>query len=116
MARSLRQEEVNKRHSYTWTRCNDDAKSKVWRERYMTEFGGNFTKIGRYFEWKPVLKAKEPTNRKIIVIKPDGTEDLVQNFTKYCRDNDLSKSAMYEVMSGKRSQHKGFRATREELT
>jgi len=33
---------------------------------------------------------------------------LTDNFTKFCRKNDLNKSAMYKVMSGERTHHKGF--------
>jgi len=116
--RSLRPEEVNNKHTYTWVKCNDDAKSKYWRNKYLKEFGGRFVNKGKEFIWEKNLvevpkKEEKEKQAKIIVTKPDGTEDVVENFTKYCRDNQLTRSALYEVITGKRSQHKGYKARRE---
>ena len=111
--RSLRTAEVNQKHSYTWTKINDDGMSKHWKEQFLAEFGGKFVPEGRYLLWKRETENVEPRKSKIFAINPSGNEIEVENFAKYCRDNDLSKSAMYETMSGKRSQHKGFRAVRK---
>ena len=37
-----------------------------------------------------------------------GTKHLVTNFSKFCRENELNKAAMYGVMNGTRNHHKGF--------
>ena len=112
--RSLRINEVNQKHSYTWTKINDDAAQKHWREEFLNEFGGEFVKDGNNMRWQLKKLAIEPVKRKIIVRNPEGIAVQIENFAKYCRENNLSKSAMYEVLSGKRSQHKGFRAVTEQ--
>ena len=115
----MKKEDVNKKHTFTWTKINDDGKSKMWQERFLKEFGGTFNQEGIYFFWKETTteapKKEETADvRKFIVIKPDGTEDEVENFTKYCRDNNLNKSAMYAVLAGNRSHHKGHKIRKGE--
>mgnify|MGYP006411218037 FL=1 len=112
-------EDVNKPHSNTWTRINDDSKKGNWRKKFLEEFGGEFIPKKRgIVEWKesepqeipqeiPVVKPRE---RIFSIINPKGDIDEVKNFTKYCRENKLSRSAMYEVMKGTRKQHKGYTA------
>lgn len=108
MARLLKQE-VNIRNSFTWTKINDDARSSYWRNLFVNEHGGLFTSENGKFVW-----AKTEEIRKILVTKPDGTLDEVTNFAKYCREHDLNKGAMYEVIKGSRNHHKGFIATKGE--
>ena len=110
----MRVDEVNQKHSYTWTKINDDGMCKYWKDQFLKEFGGEFVPEGKFLLWKREKEIVKPTKRKIFVINSDGEEVEVENFAKYCRDNDLSKSAMYETMSGKRSQHKGFKAVRKQ--
>ena len=82
-----------------------------WRKEFLSAFGGQFVNNGKDLLWE---RKKEPAKRKIIVINPEGNAVQIENFAKYCRENNLSKSAMYEVLSGKRSQHKGFTAVTEQ--
>ena len=115
----LRKEDVNKNNTYTWVKINDDGKSAMWRRQFLEEFGGAFDKNGKYFFWaentkEAPKKEEKVVIRKLIVTKPDGTEDIVENFTKYCRDNNLNKSAMYAVLSGNRSHHKGHKIRKGE--
>jgi len=112
--RSLRINEVNQKHSYTWTKINDDGMSMHWKKEFLAEFGGEFTRDGKNLHWHRPIRTNEPLKRKIIVRNPEGIAVQIENFAKYCRENNLSKSAMYEVLSGKRSQHKGYRAVTEQ--
>ncbi len=114
MANILKKEEVNKVNSKTWVKMNDDSKKIMWRKKFLEEFGGKFEgklwiETVKEVENKPEVKE----TRKILVINPDGMVDEVENFTKYCRERELSRSAMYEVMKGLRKQHKGYRAEKE---
>jgi len=128
MAVVLKKEDVNRYLSVTWVKCNDDGLSRRWRRKFIEIFGGEFSKDGK--EWKWVESLPEPEkveaspiselegektsvsskDRVITVTRPDGTTDEVSNFTKYCRENKLNKSAMYEVMKGNRNHHKGYKA------
>ena len=114
MAYGLIKEDANKKHSYTWTKLNDDASKKMWRRKFTEQFGGYFEgKVWKETITKPESKSEVKETRKILVINPDGEVDIVENFTKYCRERELSRSAMYEVMKGLRKQHKGYRAKKE---
>ena len=37
---------VNKRNSRTWIRLNEDAKSGMFRDKFIQQFGGKFVKEG----------------------------------------------------------------------
>ena len=50
---SLTFNDVNKRGSYTWIKCNDDAKSSYFRNTFLQKHGGEFVKNGRHWEWTP---------------------------------------------------------------
>jgi len=105
---------INKRNTRDWIRCNEDAKSGYWRNIFVEEHGGEFLQTGRFWEWKEKIHKIIEDNRiqqerkEFIFINKDGVEFLTDNFSKFCRINELNKSAIYKVMSGKRSHHKGF--------
>ena len=103
---------INRRNTRDWIKCNEDTKSGYWRDKFLEEHGGQFIQEGRNWKWeetKIVEDSRIKQERKeFIFINNDGVEFLTDNFTKFCRDNDLNKSAMYKVMSGERTHHKGF--------
>ena len=103
---------VNRRNTRDWIKCNDDSRAHVWRDKFVEEHGGQFVQEGRNWKWeetKIVEDSRIKQERKdFIFINSDGVEFLTDNFTKFCRNNDLNKSAMYKVMSGERTHHKGF--------
>jgi|TARA_R110001583_G_scaffold20915_8_gene79771 hypothetical protein len=109
----MKKEEVNKKNTNTWRRMNDDSKKFNWRRKFIEKFGGSFKQISRLFvEWQEDTPKTEesPKERIISLINPQGDVVEIENFTKYCRENDLSRSALYEVLRGKRKQHKGYTA------
>jgi len=116
---------VNKRNTRDWVKCNDDAKAHIWRDRFVEEHGGAFNQEGKEWVWyedstlptpespktapEPAIDTRIRQARKeFIFINKNGVEFLTDNFTQFCRKNDLNKSAMYKVMNGERSHHKGF--------
>tara|TARA_R100000081_G_C4782985_1_gene152707 strand:- start:500 stop:820 length:321 start_codon:yes stop_codon:yes gene_type:complete len=99
----LIKDDVNKKHSYTWTKLNDDARYELFRKEFIAEFGGEFDTKGVWTEKKVEVE------RTFLIERPDGVIDEVHNFAKYCRVRELNRSAMYEVLKGKRKQHKGYR-------
>ena len=122
MALSLN--DVNRRNSFTWIKCNDDAKSGFFRQQFINRFGGEFLKVGRSWEWSPtkeqiiVLEASisnppqsnepvEPSKTWLFKNK-DGDIIKTKNVQEFCKQNALTRSSLYEVISGKRKQHKGF--------
>ena len=107
---------INCRNTRDWIKCNDDSKAHIWRDSFVKEHGGQFTQEGRNWKWeetKIIEDSRIKQERKeFIFINSDGVEFLTDNFTKFCRNNDLNKSAMYKVMSGERTHHKGFTCTK----
>jgi hypothetical protein len=116
--------DVNRRNSFTWVKCNDDARSGYWRGLFVGKHGGTFTRNGRYWEWNP-------NQEQMIVLEPsiaeppqsndpqepcktwsfkntDGNIIKTKNIQEFCKKNKLTRSSLYEVISGKRKQHKGF--------
>ena len=120
MALSLN--DVNKKGSFTWTRCNDDARSPYFRSSFCSKFGGSFNRVGRYYEWTPSLneiytepvivdenKEEDTGPKKTWIFKdPEGNTVKTTNVQTFCKDNNLTRSSLYEVISGKRSSHKGY--------
>ena len=103
---------VNRKNSRTWVKMNEDSKSNIWRDKFVAEHGGEFIKNGRFWEWQTIYSnvSKEVREEKALYEFKDegGNIYLVDNLMKFCRQNDLNKSAIYKVMSGERSHHKGF--------
>lgn len=50
--------------------------------------------------------------KNYIVTHPDGTKENVYNLSKFCRNNGLNKSGLFDVLSGKYKNYKGFTAER----
>ena len=46
------------------------------------------------------------------VITPEGQKVIVKGITQFCRENDLSVSAMVGVSKRKRTHHKGYKCSR----
>jgi len=115
--------DVNRRNSFTWVKCNDDAKSGFFRQQFVNRFGGEFKKNGRTWEWSPTQEQliqldasisqppppepQEPTKTWIFKNK-DGDFIKTKNVQEFCKQNELTRSSLYEVISGKRKHHKGF--------
>jgi len=52
--------------------------------------------------------------RLYIITDPEGNETNVENFSEFCRQHGLNKSAMYEVARGKRNHHKKYTCRKKE--
>lgn len=104
----LKLNDVNKKYSQTWVRCNDDAKSAHFRDKFVAEFGGEFIKEGREYRWREIPKPVS-TRRKFVFQGPDGSIHFVENMYDFCKTRDLKRAAMYEMIAGKRKQHKQYK-------
>jgi hypothetical protein len=105
---------VNKRNTRDWVKCNEDSRASHWRNVFIEEHGGVFEQEGRQWLWKEntVDTRKKQERKEYIFINKDGVEFLTDNFSKFCRQNDLNKSAMHQVRNGERNHHKGFTVTK----
>jgi hypothetical protein len=57
-------------------------------------------------------KAREANQKKWLIIKPDGTKEIIINLRQYCLECDLDPSNMMHVASGRQKQHKGYKVVR----
>ena len=100
---------VNRRNSRTWVKMNEDSKSHIHREKFVAEHGGEFVQNGRFWTWQNIHITVDEDQKPLYEFKDEnGVTYLVDNLMKFCRQNDLNKSAIYKVMGGERSHHKGF--------
>ena len=61
---------------------------------------------------KKLSESKRGTIRntkKFQITKPDGTTEIIENLSKYCRENNLHNGNMCNVSKGKLNHYKGYR-------
>lgn len=112
--------DVNRKGTVTWTRCNDNSKSSTFRDLFVSKHGGSFTRIGKYWEWSPSQSQiinidpnpspsiEQPNVKTWIFKKENGDVYKTTNLQEFCKQNNLTRSSVYEVISGNRRHHKGF--------
>lgn len=120
---SLSLNDVNRKYSFTWIRCNDDSKSAHFRNMFIHKYGGEFHKNEIYWEWTPTKEQLIILDQSIIDPPPpqihepsktwifkniDGVDVKTKNIQEFCKTYFLTRSSLYEVISGKRKHHKGF--------
>lgn len=122
--------DVNNRNSSTWHKCNTDGRNWIFRNMFVQKHGGIFVQDGKYWKWVDPVKVQEneklivppsveetpKVNEKVadgirIVIFEDqsGVRHEIKNISQFCKDYTLVKSAIYDLMVGKRKTHKGFK-------
>ena len=96
---------INRRNTREWVKCNEDSKAHIHRESFISEHGGEFIKNGRSWEWHYIhIDVKS----KYELTDENGNITIVENLSKFCRQNDLNKGAIHKVINGERSHHKGY--------
>lgn len=107
--------EINRKGSASWLLCNDNSKSEYFRNKFVKENGGSFTKSGRYWEWIEnklaitIIPPEAPKNiKKWIFADSDGKEHIVYGLTEFAKQNNLSRQKLYDLIKGERKSHKGF--------
>lgn len=109
---------VNKRNTKEWCLFNGNSKSEANRKKLIEKHGGTWEIQGNSWFWNPKLQkeikfshTKKIRNMYYFTYK-DGTIYITDNFDGFCREHNLTRSAMGDVLTGKRKQHKGFTVLR----
>jgi hypothetical protein len=110
--KNLNVDQVNTKNSVTWTACNDDSRSNYWRSVFLEKYGGEFIKEGRYLKWQEI---EIKPNHYYLYSNADDAVVKINHMSNFCKKNNLNRSAMYEVKTGKRKQHKGYKYLGEEI-
>jgi len=114
----MKKEDVNKKNSSTWTKINDNSKSKHYKRLFIEEYGGEFVQMSRHHcVWEESPKTPEPKPvvkiiKKWTITQPNGKKDVITNLSKYCKEHKLDDGAIYRVLNGERNHHKGYRIRR----
>jgi hypothetical protein len=99
---------INVKNTKMWVKANESSNSNKFRDAFVQRYGGIFKKQGSSWVWSEHFEEKIQPSRAWLFTRNDGVSFMVENFMEFCRINSLSKSAMYELMAGKRKSHKGF--------
>jgi len=99
-------------HWYKYFETHD-----VWNKGktgYLSEESLNImreAKLGRTFDHTEETKRKIGTanSKRYKIIKPNGSTEIIQNLTQYCREHDLHAAGMVQVSKGNYKQHKGYK-------
>ena len=107
----LKREDVNKKHSTTWTFCNDNSHSASFRTKFIDKFGGEFIKEKRNFRWQIKIKpTSKELRRKLIFEGAGGKIYFVDNMLDFCREHDIkSRARMYELRDGTLEKYKEWK-------
>lgn len=117
---TLNLDKVNVRCSREWVLFNGNSHEKKNRQALIDKYGGHWEQNKRNKEWiwhpRAVTivnfpEAKKPRPQFEFTHK-DGKIIITDNFTGFCRENNVNASAMHEVLSGKRKQFKGYTVKR----
>lgn len=104
---------INRINTNEWSKCNNDGRSSRWRNWVCKNYGGNFHQVFRgktkIWEW---VSPPEDEICKWIFIDESNTEHRVTNFYGFCKEHNLDDARMYDTYTGKRKQHKGWKAKR----
>jgi hypothetical protein len=119
---------INKKGSFAWIKCNEDAKSHYFREQFLKKFGGNFCQEenGNWlWEELETIVEKNDINihnpvddepeRLYKITTPDNEVFLVENLAEFVEEHkefDLKVKGLYTCSSknskGLKSKYKGF--------
>lgn len=78
-----------------------DSKETIEKKR--------LAKIGKKQSIETVRKKVESQAKVYIFFSPENKKITIKNLNEYCRNNNLTSSAMRAVYYGKRNIHKGYR-------
>lgn len=104
----LIKEDINKINTRTWVRVNEDARRELYKKQFLDQHGGKFVVSGRYVKWESEPEYMHITD-KYVVQNSENKIEIIEVFSKFCRENDLNKAAMYGTLKGVRNHHKGYK-------
>jgi len=80
---------------------------RKWSDEYKKKMSEACKGISRSQTTKD--RISESKSKKWLLIKPDGTKEIITNMHQYCAKNNLSSNKMSAVAAGIRKHHKNYR-------
>lgn len=98
----------------------DDTKRKISISQMGIRSGSKLSKetkekIKRAHKGKSLSKEHKAkisnscSKNKYKITKPNGTTEIIKNLEKYCKENNLTSSNMYAILSGRQKSHKNYK-------
>lgn len=110
---------VNKQNTKEWCKFNENSKGELNRQEHIKKYGGSWEKNDKnQWIWNRLLNkivnfvSPKKERMQFEFVHKDGKTTVTDNFTAFCRENNINSSAMHEVLSGKRKQFKGYTVKR----
>jgi hypothetical protein len=107
--------DVNRKGSQTWLNCNDNSRSKLYRDLFVQKNGGKFELVGGGWRWSDdtkvysIQQSDTPKVKTWIFEDATGTRHSTINLSEFCKNNNLSRPKIYELMNKTRKTHKGYK-------
>ena len=112
--------DINRKGSQTWLNCNDNSRSKLYRNLFVQKNGGKFELVGGSWRWTDdtkvdsinvdsIQESDTPKIKTWIFEDASGTKHSTTNLTEFCKTNDLSRAKIYELINKTRNSHKGYK-------
>jgi hypothetical protein len=112
---------VNIKNTREWCKFNDNARGKKNRQEHVKQYGGSWVQTNKKrdeWQWNAnidiVVNFVNPKRERATFefTHKDGKVVISDNFTGFCKENNINPSAMHDVLSGKRKQFKGYTVKR----
>jgi hypothetical protein len=101
------EDEVNRKNSKLWLKMNDNSKSALFRNQFISENGGFFEKNGRNWKW---ISAREVKNGYWLKRVDNEEKVFFNNMAEFGEKHGLSSVKICELLNGKRKTYKGWTA------
>lgn len=101
------EDEVNRKGSKLWVKMNDNSKSALFRNQFVSENGGFFERNGRNWKW---VSAREVKNGYWLKKVDTEEKTFFTNMTEFGEKHGLSPVKICELLNGKRKTYKGWTA------
>lgn len=88
-------------HGYHHTKDAKEAMSKWCKGRFCG-------KDNHFYGKKHTIETKLKMRKCLVVMFPDGHEEIIHGIKEFCQLHNLDISHMVKVANGKRNHHKGF--------
>lgn len=106
----------NKRKGMKFSKEHRENISKNSRKHQTPETKEKIRVAGLGRKWTPETlkkmsisaKKRLPNSKEYIIITPQNEEITIKNLAKFCRENNLTPSAMHHILDGSQKTHRGY--------
>lgn len=111
--RRISESKKGKKHHMYGKHHSEETKRKISQ----AQIGQKHHMYGKKCTKEEIQKVVDSISRLWFIVFPNGDKEIIKNLNKFCRENNLNASHMYDVDKGKRNHHGNYRCKKiyEEL-